>query len=348
MIVPLTFGQSVAQFMSCTQVMFFSKVRPTTRCWRCSRKPEALCLKKCLRRVNLLPNILHPISILFSCTLLTRQPNRWVLHEHLPFLLKKKWHHRLSFFFFFYNSLLIQPLLKEIVITAATRNLKQELLDVAETNPGQVLPLCDLLEQCLSLDPKKRLSVADALRHPFFSQWWCDDDLLQHTVCLYIFSFGDTTRRPLRFLDKSKLFFLDWATCARTHTHRKEREEASCRARPFQMCKRSALSVWWSLIGHLLFATVAVIMYAHTHKHLCHFLSATMMIDPSASARERTKNNLRCLEHTPPKASHTSSSPFGSVLEGRAPKKISSFFFFELQFFSPYPASSSSEFSKIQ
>jgi len=51
-----------------------------------------------------------------------------------------------------------------------TRDMKAEILSCcgAADEKAQVLQFCDLLDKCMVLDPKKRITPEEALRHPFF------------------------------------------------------------------------------------------------------------------------------------------------------------------------------------
>ncbi|CAJ0765934.1 22310_t:CDS:1, partial [Entrophospora sp. SA101] len=60
---------------------------------------------------------------------------------------------------------------KPIVFTKPTRDLKARLLSktshMAEEETRLLNAFVDLLEKCLNLNPEKRLTVREALMHPF-------------------------------------------------------------------------------------------------------------------------------------------------------------------------------------
>jgi serine/threonine-protein kinase PRP4 len=62
-----------------------------------------------------------------------------------------------------------QNYVRELIFTNPTRNLKAEILEAYKDEPdqAQVLQLHDLLEQMIVLDPKKRITCEEAIRHPF-------------------------------------------------------------------------------------------------------------------------------------------------------------------------------------
>ena len=51
-------------------------------------------------------------------------------------------------------------------------SLKEKLFDFFPDAKGDerksVVQLCDLIEKCLALNPRKRISTEEALNHPFF------------------------------------------------------------------------------------------------------------------------------------------------------------------------------------
>jgi serine/threonine-protein kinase PRP4 len=69
------------------------------------------------------------------------------------------------------DSVTNKPMIKRIAGVAKTRDLKTLLLAADETgnNRKKILQLADLLEKCLALDPVKRITVDEALEHPFLS-----------------------------------------------------------------------------------------------------------------------------------------------------------------------------------
>jgi serine/threonine-protein kinase PRP4 len=62
-----------------------------------------------------------------------------------------------------------QPKVRMVAITAPTKTLKQALLQGNSGSDSReaVIQLADLLEKCLLLDPRRRMTVTDALQHPF-------------------------------------------------------------------------------------------------------------------------------------------------------------------------------------
>lgn len=63
-----------------------------------------------------------------------------------------------------------KPTLRTVTYTKPTRDVKAMLLAKKGPNDDRrtVLLFADLLDNCLALDPAKRISARDALRHPFF------------------------------------------------------------------------------------------------------------------------------------------------------------------------------------
>ena len=62
----------------------------------------------------------------------------------------------------------LQPYTKAMAVVPSTGDLKTRLLKYASPETRTlVLQLADLLERCLSLNPERRITVADALKHPF-------------------------------------------------------------------------------------------------------------------------------------------------------------------------------------
>lgn len=63
-----------------------------------------------------------------------------------------------------------KPTLRMVTYTKPTRDVKAMLLAKKGPNDDRrtVLQFADLLDSCLALDPAKRISARDALRHPFF------------------------------------------------------------------------------------------------------------------------------------------------------------------------------------
>lgn len=61
---------------------------------------------------------------------------------------------------------------KKYDICKPERDIKNELLSKANKNEDKqkILNLCDLLLKCFALDPLKRITAEDALKHPFFKQ----------------------------------------------------------------------------------------------------------------------------------------------------------------------------------
>lgn len=57
--------------------------------------------------------------------------------------------------------------------TKPTRDLKEDLLrapyEISAEEKRMILQLHDLLSQMLTLDPGQRISVEEALKHPFFT-----------------------------------------------------------------------------------------------------------------------------------------------------------------------------------
>jgi serine/threonine-protein kinase PRP4 len=66
-----------------------------------------------------------------------------------------------------------QDKLTTIINIKPTRNLLHELVgtqDLTEAGRKKVHELKDLLEQMLQLDPTKRISINDALKHAFIAE----------------------------------------------------------------------------------------------------------------------------------------------------------------------------------
>jgi serine/threonine-protein kinase PRP4 len=66
-----------------------------------------------------------------------------------------------------------QTNVKTLSMVKPTRDLRTRLMaassGMAEGETRELHQFIDLLEQCLALNPDKRLKPADALRHPFFT-----------------------------------------------------------------------------------------------------------------------------------------------------------------------------------
>jgi len=69
-----------------------------------------------------------------------------------------------------------QDVLKTLVVSKATRDLKSRLLPpssvqlkMKDDELKQLHNFVDLLEKCLHLDPSKRLTPHEALKHPFLA-----------------------------------------------------------------------------------------------------------------------------------------------------------------------------------